>query len=66
MLHLLHTLVVQVVLLVVISDGTSAAHTLGDVFKNVSDPVLKAAPVNQIKQQLANIGVVQRLLLFEV
>jgi hypothetical protein len=66
MLHLLHALVVQVMLLVVISDGTSAAHTLGDVFKDISDPVFKAAPINQIKQQLANIGVVQGLLLFEV
>jgi hypothetical protein len=65
-LHLLHALVVQVMLLVVVSDGTPAADTLGDVFKDISDPVLKAAPVNQIKQQLANVGVVQGLLLFEV
>jgi hypothetical protein len=53
-------------LLVVVSDGTSVAYTLGDVFKDVSDPVLEAAPINQIKQKLANVGVIQSLLLFEV
>lgn len=66
MLHLLHALVVQVMLLEVISDGTSAAHTFDYVFKDVSDSVLKAAPIDQIKQQLANVGVVQNLLLFEI
>jgi hypothetical protein len=66
MLHLLHALVVQVMFLVFVSDGTPAAYALGDVFKDVSDAVLKSAPINQIKQQLANVGVVQGLLLFEV
>lgn len=66
MLHLLHALVVQMVLLEVGSNDPSAAHALGDVLKDVPDPVLKAAPVNQIKQQLADIAVIQGLLLLEV
>jgi hypothetical protein len=66
MLHLLHALFIQVVLLVVVPDGPSAAHALEDVLKDVSDPVVKAAPINQIKQKLANVAVVQGLLLLEV
>jgi hypothetical protein len=65
-LHLLHALVIQVVLLVVGSNGPSEADALDDVLKDVSDTVLKAAPVNQIKQKLANVAVIQGLLFLEV